>query len=156
MSPQPMPPGWGWRWTSAPPRSPRTSWTWRRARPWLRRRNEPADRVRRGRHRPADGRGQGARRRSAHGRAAGRRTQRTGRRRLPAPRPCAQASDIVDAVVVGNTAIHHLFLRLPVRQLAAAAYVPAVREAVDVKAREIGLRSRRARTCICSRTSPAT
>lgn len=53
---------------------------------------------------------------------------------------CAQASDIVDAVVVGNTAIHHLFLRLPVRQLAAAPYVPAVREAVDVKAREIGLR----------------
>lgn len=52
----------------------------------------------------------------------------------------AQASDIVDAVVVGNTAIHHLFLRLPVGQLAAAPYVPAVRAAVDVKAREVGLR----------------
>ena len=49
-------------------------------------------------------------------------------------------SDIVDAVVVGNTAIHHLFLQLPVQQLAAAPYVPAVRAAVDVKAREIGLK----------------
>jgi uncharacterized 2Fe-2S/4Fe-4S cluster protein (DUF4445 family) len=52
----------------------------------------------------------------------------------------ARASDIVDAVVVGNTAIHHLFLRLPVDQLAVAPFVPAVRSAVDVKAREIGLR----------------
>ncbi len=57
---------------------------------------------------------------------------------------CAEANarpaDIVDAVVVGNTAIHHLFLRLPVAQLAAAPYVPAVRAAVDVKARDVGLR----------------
>jgi uncharacterized 2Fe-2S/4Fe-4S cluster protein (DUF4445 family) len=52
----------------------------------------------------------------------------------------AQPTDIVDAVVVGNTAIHHLFLRLPVGQLAVAPYVPAVRGAVDVKAREIGLK----------------
>ncbi len=52
----------------------------------------------------------------------------------------AQPTDIVDAVIVGNTAIHHLFLRLPVQQLATAPYVPAVRQAVDVKAREIGLR----------------
>ncbi|MCX7668573.1 MAG: ASKHA domain-containing protein, partial [Anaerolineae bacterium] len=52
----------------------------------------------------------------------------------------ARPSDIVDAVVVGNTAIHHLFLRLPVTQLAAAPYVPAVRAAVDVKAREVGLK----------------
>ena len=52
----------------------------------------------------------------------------------------ARPSDIVDAVVVGNTAIHHLFLRLPVQQLAAAPYVPAVRAAVDVKARAIGLK----------------
>ncbi|MBN1657242.1 MAG: DUF4445 domain-containing protein [Anaerolineae bacterium] len=51
----------------------------------------------------------------------------------------ARTTDIVDAVVVGNTAIHHLLLRLPVRQLATAPYVPVVRGAVDVKAREIGL-----------------
>jgi uncharacterized 2Fe-2S/4Fe-4S cluster protein (DUF4445 family) len=40
---------------------------------------------------------------------------------------------------VGNTAIHHLFLRLPVKQLGLAPYVPAVRSALDIKARELGL-----------------
>ena len=47
---------------------------------------------------------------------------------------------IVDAVIVGNTAIHHLFLGLPVKQLGLAPYVPTVDEAVDIKAREIGLK----------------
>ena len=47
---------------------------------------------------------------------------------------------VVEAVVVGNTAIHHLFLRLPVKQLGLAPYVPATRAAVDIKAREIGLK----------------
>lgn len=47
--------------------------------------------------------------------------------------------DVVEAVVVGNTAMHHLFLRLPVEQLAQAPYVPAVTSALDVKAREVGL-----------------
>jgi uncharacterized 2Fe-2S/4Fe-4S cluster protein (DUF4445 family) len=48
-------------------------------------------------------------------------------------------SNVVDAVLVGNTAIHHLFLMLPVAQLGVAPYVPAVRAAVDVKARDLGL-----------------
>ena len=48
-------------------------------------------------------------------------------------------SNVVEAVVVGNTAIHHLFLRLPVLQLGMSPYVPAVRSAVDVKARDLGL-----------------
>ena len=51
----------------------------------------------------------------------------------------ADPRTIVDAVVVGNTAIHHLFLRLPVKQLGRSPYVPAVRSPVDIKAREIGL-----------------
>jgi uncharacterized 2Fe-2S/4Fe-4S cluster protein (DUF4445 family) len=50
-------------------------------------------------------------------------------------------SHIVDAVIVGNTAIHHLFLRLPVQQLGLVPYVPAVRSAVDIKARDIGLKT---------------
>jgi uncharacterized 2Fe-2S/4Fe-4S cluster protein (DUF4445 family) len=45
----------------------------------------------------------------------------------------------VEAVVVGNTAIHHLFLGLPVKQLGLSPYVPAVDSALDIKAREIGL-----------------
>ncbi|MBI5303904.1 MAG: DUF4445 domain-containing protein [Chloroflexi bacterium] len=51
----------------------------------------------------------------------------------------ANPSEIVEAVVVGNTAIHHLFLRLPVQQLGFAPYVPATRAALDVKARDLDL-----------------
>ena len=47
--------------------------------------------------------------------------------------------EIVSAVVVGNTAMHHLFLRLPVRQLTRAPYVPAVRDGLEVKARDARL-----------------
>ncbi len=51
----------------------------------------------------------------------------------------AEREDILEAVVVGNTAMHHLLLNLPVAQLALSPYVPAVRSALDVKARDIGL-----------------
>jgi uncharacterized 2Fe-2S/4Fe-4S cluster protein (DUF4445 family) len=47
--------------------------------------------------------------------------------------------EIVEAVVVGNTAMHHLFLGLPVRQLALSPFVPAVSRALDIKARDLGL-----------------
>jgi uncharacterized 2Fe-2S/4Fe-4S cluster protein (DUF4445 family) len=53
----------------------------------------------------------------------------------------AVPAQIVDAVVVGNTAMHHLLLHLSVEQLARAPYVPALQVAFDVKARELGLRS---------------
>jgi uncharacterized 2Fe-2S/4Fe-4S cluster protein (DUF4445 family) len=56
---------------------------------------------------------------------------------------CAEASasteEIVEAVVVGNTAMHHLFLGLPVRQLALSPFVPAVSRALDIKAGDLGL-----------------
>jgi uncharacterized 2Fe-2S/4Fe-4S cluster protein (DUF4445 family) len=51
----------------------------------------------------------------------------------------ADAGEIVDAVIVGNTAMHHLLLGLGVEQLAMAPYVPAVSEPLDVKARDLGL-----------------
>jgi uncharacterized 2Fe-2S/4Fe-4S cluster protein (DUF4445 family) len=51
----------------------------------------------------------------------------------------ATTMDIVDATVCGNTAMHHLLLGLPVRQLAHAPFVAAMRAATDVKAREFGL-----------------
>jgi uncharacterized 2Fe-2S/4Fe-4S cluster protein (DUF4445 family) len=47
--------------------------------------------------------------------------------------------EIVEAVVVGNTAMHHLFLGLPVRQLGLAPYLPALTDALELKAREVGL-----------------
>lgn len=49
-----------------------------------------------------------------------------------------RADQIVDAVVVGNTAIHHLFLGLPVRQLGMSPFIPAVSQAVQVSAAELG------------------
>jgi uncharacterized 2Fe-2S/4Fe-4S cluster protein (DUF4445 family) len=49
------------------------------------------------------------------------------------------ATDILDVAVCGNTAMHHLLLGLPVRQLGRAPFVAAVRGSMDVKARELGL-----------------
>jgi uncharacterized 2Fe-2S/4Fe-4S cluster protein (DUF4445 family) len=51
----------------------------------------------------------------------------------------ATAEDIAEAVVVGNTAMHHLCIGLPVRQLALAPFVPASSRALDIKARDLGL-----------------
>jgi uncharacterized 2Fe-2S/4Fe-4S cluster protein (DUF4445 family) len=47
--------------------------------------------------------------------------------------------DIVDVAVCGNTAMQHLLLGLPVRQLSRAPYVAAVSGALDVEARGLGL-----------------
>jgi len=52
----------------------------------------------------------------------------------------ATTREIVEAVVVGNTAMHHLLLGLPVAQLAVSPFVPAVAEALDIKARDLGMR----------------
>jgi uncharacterized 2Fe-2S/4Fe-4S cluster protein (DUF4445 family) len=51
----------------------------------------------------------------------------------------AQATDIVDVAVCGNTAMHHLLLGLPVAQLGRAPFVAAVRAGMDVKARDLGI-----------------
>ena len=51
----------------------------------------------------------------------------------------ARSEEILEAVVVGNTAMHHLFLRLPVKQLVLSPFVPAVSRALEVKAGELGL-----------------
>jgi uncharacterized 2Fe-2S/4Fe-4S cluster protein (DUF4445 family) len=50
-----------------------------------------------------------------------------------------QTEDIADAVIVGNTAMHHLFLGLPVKQLGQAPYVAAESAALDLPAYELGL-----------------
>ncbi|MFC1911231.1 ASKHA domain-containing protein [Chloroflexota bacterium] len=51
----------------------------------------------------------------------------------------AKPEEILEAAVVGNTAMHHLFLLLPVKQLARSPFVPAISRALGVKARELGL-----------------
>jgi uncharacterized 2Fe-2S/4Fe-4S cluster protein (DUF4445 family) len=56
---------------------------------------------------------------------------------------CSEAGvttgDVVEAVVVGNTAMHHLLLGLPTEQLALSPFVPAVSDELNVKARDAGL-----------------
>jgi uncharacterized 2Fe-2S/4Fe-4S cluster protein (DUF4445 family) len=51
----------------------------------------------------------------------------------------ADVEDILDTVVVGNTAMHHLFLGLPVEQLALAPFVAAEGYALDLKSRDASL-----------------
>jgi len=50
-----------------------------------------------------------------------------------------QKEQVVQAVIVGNTAMHHIFAGLPVTQLAMAPYVPSVSEALAFQASRIGL-----------------
>jgi uncharacterized 2Fe-2S/4Fe-4S cluster protein (DUF4445 family) len=56
---------------------------------------------------------------------------------------CAEAGavpqQIVDAVVVGNTVMHHLFAGLPVHQLGTAPFVPVVADALEIPAARTGL-----------------
>lgn len=68
---------------------------------------------------------------------------------------CPEPERIVEVVLVGNTAMHHLALGLPVRQLGLAPYVPAVSGALDVKARDLGLRIAPGPLSTCCRTWPA-
>ena len=50
-----------------------------------------------------------------------------------------QPSQVVDMVAVGNTAMHHLLLALPVEQLGSAPYVPAISAPLSTPARDLGL-----------------
>ncbi|MBU4278596.1 MAG: DUF4445 domain-containing protein [Proteobacteria bacterium] len=51
----------------------------------------------------------------------------------------AQPSRILECVMVGNSAMHHIFLALDPASLAIAPYAPVVRGPVEVKARRAGL-----------------
>jgi uncharacterized 2Fe-2S/4Fe-4S cluster protein (DUF4445 family) len=57
---------------------------------------------------------------------------------------CAQVSaaqeQVVEAVVVGNTAMHHLFAGLAVEQLGAAPYVASVSDPLEVRVEPLGLK----------------
>lgn len=46
---------------------------------------------------------------------------------------------IIDAVIVGNTAMHHLFAGFPVRQLGEAPYVPSITDSVYISSFDLGL-----------------
>jgi len=50
-----------------------------------------------------------------------------------------KSGDILEVTLVGNTAMHHIFLGFPVKQLGLAPFTMATNEPLEVKAREIGL-----------------
>lgn len=50
-----------------------------------------------------------------------------------------EPAQIVDMVVVGNTAIHHLFCGLPVKSLGEAPYVPAIQHSLSFPALQHGI-----------------
>jgi uncharacterized 2Fe-2S/4Fe-4S cluster protein (DUF4445 family) len=52
----------------------------------------------------------------------------------------ADAKSIVEVVIVGNTAMHHLLLNLPVRQLVLTPFTAAVSMPVDIQAYELGMK----------------
>jgi len=47
--------------------------------------------------------------------------------------------EIIEMTVVGNTAMHHLLLGLPVKQLGLSPFIALTDEALNIKAREIGI-----------------
>jgi len=47
--------------------------------------------------------------------------------------------DVLEATLVGNTVMHHIFLGLPVKQLGLAPFTIATNEPLEIKAREAGL-----------------
>jgi uncharacterized 2Fe-2S/4Fe-4S cluster protein (DUF4445 family) len=51
-----------------------------------------------------------------------------------------KTSDIYEAVVVGNTVMHHILLGIDPVELGAAPFTLATHDAIDVKARDLGIR----------------
>jgi uncharacterized 2Fe-2S/4Fe-4S cluster protein (DUF4445 family) len=49
-------------------------------------------------------------------------------------------TEIVDAVLVGNTCMHHFIMGLPVDQLGRSPFVAVLGESYDIKARDLGLK----------------
>jgi uncharacterized 2Fe-2S/4Fe-4S cluster protein (DUF4445 family) len=57
-----------------------------------------------------------------------------------AARAGIRRSDIIDMAIVGNTCMHHLFLKLDPRYLGKTPFAPSLHHSVDIKARDLGLR----------------
>jgi uncharacterized 2Fe-2S/4Fe-4S cluster protein (DUF4445 family) len=56
---------------------------------------------------------------------------------------CAQArvhpQNVYEAIVVGNTAMHHFFLGINPKYVAISPFTPALKRSINVKARELGI-----------------
>jgi uncharacterized 2Fe-2S/4Fe-4S cluster protein (DUF4445 family) len=53
--------------------------------------------------------------------------------------PRLQSSDIMDMAVVGNTAMHHILLKLNPEYVGMAPFPPAIHRSMDIKARDMGI-----------------
>ena len=51
-----------------------------------------------------------------------------------------KATDILDMTIVGNTAMHHLLLKINPQYVGAAPFAPALHKSMDIKARELGIK----------------
>jgi uncharacterized 2Fe-2S/4Fe-4S cluster protein (DUF4445 family) len=49
-------------------------------------------------------------------------------------------SEVYDAVLVGNTVMHHIFLGINPRFVALSPYPPAIRSSINIRAKDIGLK----------------
>jgi uncharacterized 2Fe-2S/4Fe-4S cluster protein (DUF4445 family) len=56
------------------------------------------------------------------------------------PYPYLTPDNISDMTIVGNTAMHHILLRLNPKYLGIAPFTPVVHQSMDIKARDIGIR----------------
>lgn len=50
-----------------------------------------------------------------------------------------KTKEILEMTLVGNTAMHHLFLGLPVKQLGLSPFPALTNDSIDLKAREVGI-----------------
>jgi uncharacterized 2Fe-2S/4Fe-4S cluster protein (DUF4445 family) len=53
---------------------------------------------------------------------------------------CLDPKDIIDMTIVGNTAMHHILLKLNPEYVGMAPFPPAVHKSMDIKARDLGIR----------------
>ena len=57
--------------------------------------------------------------------------------------------EILDLTVVGNTAMHHIFLGINPRSLGCSPFTPTIRRGFDLKARDLGLAVHPGANCHC-------
>jgi len=57
-----------------------------------------------------------------------------------AQRSGLSAEDILELTIVGNTAMHHLFLKIDPQYLAVSPFTPVIHRSIDMKARDLGLK----------------
>jgi len=53
---------------------------------------------------------------------------------------CLNPTDIIDITIVGNTAMHHILLKLNPEYMGVAPFPPVIHKSLDIKARDLGIR----------------